>query len=102
MVRYLEDKIRVASVNNSNLNNPHNEGILSGGSDTFKISSQETFRSQNQNNQNHTTHTPVGGVQNILNTPDLRHLEDKLSKRMADSIESLAEIIKDQAKKFRR
>jgi len=44
MVRYLEDKIKVVSVN-SNLNNPHNEGILSGGSDTFKISSQETFRS---------------------------------------------------------
>jgi hypothetical protein len=38
MVRYLEEKIRVVSVN-SNLNNPHNEGILSGGSDTFKISS---------------------------------------------------------------
>ena len=32
----------------------------------------------------------------------MKHLEDKMSKRMADSIEQLAEIIKDYARKNRK
>jgi hypothetical protein len=43
MMHYLEEKIRGVTVGAHGIN--QGENIGSGGSDTFKISSQETFRS---------------------------------------------------------
>ena len=75
MVRYLEDKIRI-------LERGGNFGEAS--PDTFKLTSGDTFRTQ-------------GPQQN-----DMVQLETKISKRMSESIESLADIIKDYARKYRR
>jgi hypothetical protein len=50
--------------------------------DTFKLTSGDTFRTQ----------TPI----------DAKQIESKISKRMTESIESLADIIKDYARKYRR
>jgi len=41
-------------------------------------------------------------AQDSKRTPDLRALEEKINKRVASSIEDLGELMKMQAKKFRK
>lgn len=60
--------------------------------DTLKISKETSLHSI----------SPARGKMQQSPQIDIKHLEEKLSKRLSESIEQLAEIIKDYARKYRK